>query len=59
MGMVFAAQNMLRETEADPLTKNAFDQYTAGVNHFIENLSTAICPLNINYSAIVPKSGQI
>jgi penicillin amidase len=45
MGMVFAAQNMLRETEADSTTKNAFDQYTAGVNHFIENLSDRDLPL--------------
>ncbi|MHA4842646.1 penicillin acylase family protein [Flavitalea antarctica] len=45
MGMVFAAQNMLLEAEKDPITKKAFDRYTAGVNFYIDNLSARELPL--------------
>jgi penicillin amidase len=55
MGMVFAAQNMLRETEADPTTKNAFDQYTAGVNLFIESLRDRDLPLEYKLLGYSPE----
>jgi penicillin amidase len=45
LGMVFAAQNMLLELENDPVSKNIVDQYTAGVNAYIESLSERSLPL--------------
>ncbi|HTF29219.1 MAG TPA: penicillin acylase family protein [Flavitalea sp.] len=45
LGMVFAAKNLLREIEADPVTKKVCDQYTAGVNAYIGSLSDRDLPL--------------
>jgi penicillin amidase len=45
MGMVYAAENMLKEMEEDPLTKTMCDAYTAGVNMYIDGLSEADLPL--------------
>lgn len=45
MGMVFAAQNALKEMEADPVTKKGCDAYTAGVNAYIHSLTNATLPL--------------
>src|SRR5678815_2746860 len=44
-GMVYGAQNALKEFEADPLSKATCDAYTAGVNAYIENLTEAQLPL--------------
>jgi len=45
LGMVFGAQNMLREIEKDPRTKSSVDAYTAGVNAWIESLSESELPI--------------
>ena len=39
LGMVFAAENFLKEVEKDPETLAACDNYTAGVNSYIESLN--------------------
>lgn len=45
LGMVFAAENSLREMEADPVIKASCDAYTAGVNAYIKTLTEASLPL--------------
>jgi penicillin amidase len=44
-GMVYAAENALKEFEADPLSKATCDAYTAGVNAYIESLTEAQLPV--------------
>src|SRR5690606_26082838 len=51
-GMVYAAENALKEMEADPVTKATCDAYTAGVNAYINSLSVSELPLEyklLNY----------
>jgi len=45
LGMVFAAENALKEIEKDPQSKAAFDAYTKGVNAYIESLSESTLPI--------------
>ena len=45
LGMVYAAENSLKEMENDPLTKGECDAYTAGVNAYIESLNESNLPL--------------
>ncbi|MEO8861629.1 MAG: penicillin acylase family protein, partial [Ginsengibacter sp.] len=45
LGMVFAAENSLKEIEKDPETAAACDNYTAGVNAYIESLNESTLPL--------------
>jgi penicillin G amidase len=45
LGMVYGAENTLKEMEADPLTKSAANAYTAGVNSYIESLTESQLPL--------------
>ncbi|HJS54265.1 MAG TPA: penicillin acylase family protein [Chitinophagaceae bacterium] len=52
LGMVYAAENMLKEIEANPLTKKAVDSYTAGVNVYINSLKESQLPVEyklLNY----------
>jgi penicillin amidase len=52
LGMVYAAENMLKEIEANPLTKNIVDNYTAGVNAYISSLKESQLPIEykmLNY----------
>jgi penicillin amidase len=44
-GMVYAAENALKEFEADPVSKAVCDAYTAGVNSYITSLTEASLPL--------------
>lgn len=44
LGMVYAAENSLREMEKDPVTKMAITSYTAGVNAFIGTLNDESLP---------------
>src|SRR6266487_1899591 len=44
-GMVWAAQNALKEFETDPASKATCDAYTAGVNAWIESLTDAQLPI--------------
>lgn len=45
LGMVFAAENSLKEIEKDSETAAACDNYTAGVNAYIESLNESTLPL--------------
>jgi penicillin G amidase len=45
LGMVFAAENSVMETEKDAMSKMATDQYTAGVNAYITQLKQSDYPL--------------
>jgi penicillin amidase len=52
LGMVFAAENTVKAIESDPVTKNYYDAYTAGVNAYIKNLSASELPVEyklLNY----------
>lgn len=44
LGMVYGAENSLKEMEADEKTKTACDAYTAGVNAYIHSLDEAHYP---------------
>jgi len=45
LGMVYAAENSLKAMEADPDTKAAMDNYTAGVNAYIQSLTKSSLPI--------------
>lgn len=45
LGMVFAAENSLKEMEKDSVIKASCDAYTAGVNAYIESLTESRLPL--------------
>jgi penicillin amidase len=52
LGMVYAAENSLREMEKDPASLQAVTSYTAGVNAFIETLNADNLPMEyklLNY----------
>ncbi|MDQ6815308.1 MAG: penicillin acylase family protein [Bacteroidota bacterium] len=52
IGMVYAAEQSLKKMEANPITKNATDAYTAGVNAYISSLKPNQIPLEyklLNY----------
>lgn len=52
LGMVFAAENTVKAIESDPVTKNYYDSYTAGVNAYINSLSMSELPVEyklLNY----------
>ncbi|MGZ8544695.1 MAG: penicillin acylase family protein, partial [Flavisolibacter sp.] len=52
LGMVYAAENALKEFEADPNSKATCDAYTAGVNAYINTLTESTLPLEyklLNY----------
>ena len=44
-GMIYAAENALREMLADPRTRLLLEAYTDGVNMYIRNIRTADLPL--------------
>ncbi len=53
LGMVYAAKNSLRKLEEDVETKQELDAYTAGVNAYIEQMTTKDLPLEyrlLNYT---------
>jgi penicillin amidase len=45
LGMVYAAENSLKEMEKDAAVKASCDAYTAGVNAYIESLTISTLPL--------------
>lgn len=55
LGMVYAAENALKEMEADPGTKSASDAYTAGVNAYINTLSYSQLPLEYKLLCYKPE----
>ena len=55
LGMVFAAENALKEMEEDPLSKTIFDSYTAGVNSYIDQLTEAALPIEYKLMHVTPE----
>ncbi|MBX9785015.1 MAG: penicillin acylase family protein [Chitinophagaceae bacterium] len=55
IGMEYAAENMLKEMEANEFTKMEVDQYTAGINAYIENLSAAELPIEYKLLGYEPE----
>lgn len=52
LGMVYAAEILLKEFEANTITKDFMDKYTAGVNAYINTLTQAQLPIEyklLNY----------
>ncbi len=45
LGMVYAAENSLKKMEADSITKQSCDAYTAGINAYITSLRDKDLPL--------------
>jgi penicillin amidase len=45
LGMVYGAENALKEIEKDPLSKTAVNAYTAGVNAYINSLTESQLPV--------------
>lgn len=55
LGMVYAAENAMKEVEKDPLSKALFDAYTNGVNAYIHSLSDAELPIEYKLLNIKPE----
>ena len=55
LGMVYAAEQSLKKLEADPITKNETDAYTAGVNAFISQLTPNQLPLEYKLLSYQPE----
>lgn len=55
LGMVYAAENMLEVMQADPLTKQLADAYTAGVNAYIQQLTDAELPIEYKLLGYKPE----
>lgn len=55
LGMVFAAENSLKELEKDPQLLNICNQYTAGVNAYIESLTESTMPLEYKLLGYKPE----
>ncbi|HUR66797.1 MAG TPA: penicillin acylase family protein [Chitinophagaceae bacterium] len=55
LGMVFAAENALKEIEKDPASKALFDAYTNGVNAYISSLKESEIPIEYKLLNIKPE----
>ncbi len=55
LGMVYGAEQSLAEMEADPDTKMMMDQYTAGVNAYIQSLTLKDLPLEYKILGYAPE----
>ncbi|MEP6582991.1 MAG: penicillin acylase family protein [Ginsengibacter sp.] len=55
LGMVFAAENSLKEVEKDAATIAECDNYTAGVNAYIESLKESNLPLEYKLLGYAPE----
>ncbi|MEP7251562.1 MAG: penicillin acylase family protein [Ginsengibacter sp.] len=55
LGMVFAAENSLKEVEKDPATLAECNSYTAGVNAYIESLTESTLPLEYKLLGYQPE----
>lgn len=56
LGMVYAAERMLKEVEANEFTKKAVDAYTAGVNAYISSLNESELPVEYKMLNYKPES---
>lgn len=55
LGLPYAAENMLRELEANDTSKIIADQYTAGVNAYISTLTAANLPIEYKLLGYAPE----
>jgi penicillin G amidase len=55
LGMVYAAENALKEMEKDPVSKSLFDAYTNGVNAYISSLKESAIPVEYKLLNIKPE----
>lgn len=55
LGMIFAAENSLKEVEKDSATLSECNNYTAGVNAYIESLSESRLPLEYKLLGYYPE----
>ncbi len=55
LGMVYAAENSLKEVEKDSPTLAACNNYTAGVNAYIESLNESTLPLEYKLMGYYPE----
>lgn len=55
LGMVYAAENSLKEIEKDPATLAAANSYTAGVNAWIESLNSRKLPVEYKLLGYKPE----
>ena len=55
LGMVYAAENALKEIDKDPLTKSYTSAYTAGVNAYINSLTNAQLPIEYKLLGYKPE----
>jgi len=58
LGMVYAAENALKEMEKDPVTLNAISSYTAGINAFIATLNANTLPMEYKLLDYKPEQWQ-
>ncbi|HEV7779868.1 MAG TPA: penicillin acylase family protein [Chitinophagaceae bacterium] len=55
LGMVYAAENAMKEIDKDPASKAMFDSYTKGVNAYINSLKESELPLEYKMLNIRPE----
>lgn len=55
LGMVYGAENALKEMEANPDTKASCDAYTAGVNAYIHSLTESTLPFEYKLMGFKPR----
>jgi penicillin G amidase len=55
LGMVFAAENAMKEMDKDPKSKAMFDAYTNGINSYIGSLKESALPLEYKLLNIQPE----
>jgi penicillin amidase len=55
LGMLYAAETSLKEIEKDPETLAEFDNYTAGVNAYIESLTESSLPIEYKLLGYTPE----
>jgi penicillin amidase len=55
LGMVYAAENALKEIEKDTRSKSLFDAYTNGVNSYISSLKESSLPIEYKLLNIKPE----
>lgn len=55
LGMVFGAENTLKEIEKDPETLAACSSYTAGINAYIESLDESTLPIEFKLLGYHPE----
>jgi penicillin amidase len=55
VGLLIAAERSLKLIESDPVTKEALDAYTSGVNAYIDQLSKELWPIEFKFFDYEPE----